>query len=194
MPSETSAAARRTRRARSTALAVAVLGGMLGGTSHAQPISRQEALEAAYPGAEFRTEQIFLNPEEQKQAALLAGVPVPSALVVRYVAIKDHEIVGRAYIDTHIVRTKKETLLVSLDPTGRVKRIDILAFLEPPEYSPSEAWRRQFSGRALDEQTALHRAIRTIAGATLTARAVTEATRRVLALDRVLAARKEPRP
>jgi electron transport complex protein RnfG len=194
MPSEARRHERRGRGRLRVACAAILVWGAVVKPLPAQPISREEALAAVYPGAQFRTEQIFLKPEEQQQAARLAGVAVPSALVVRYVAVKDQAVVGRAYIDTHLVRTKKETLLISLDAAGRVKRIDILAFLEPPEYRPSEPWRRQFSGRTLDEQTALHRAIRTIAGATLTARAVTEATRRVLALDRVLAAREEPRP
>lgn len=197
MPSDTDARDRRRAAVRPLVRRI-VWGGLLAVTTatalRSQMITRAEALAVAYPGAEIRTEQVFLRPEEQKQAAELAGVPIPSALVVRYLATQHSRIVGRAYIDTHVVRTKKETLLICLDAEGRVKRIEILAFLEPPEYTAPEAWRQQFTGRRLDDQTALHRAIRPIAGATLTARAVTEATRRVLALDRVLAARMERQP
>jgi Na+-translocating ferredoxin:NAD+ oxidoreductase subunit G len=150
------------------------------------PITREEALAAAFPGASMRAEKVFLTAAQQKQAARHAGVEVPSALVARYVATRDGQLVGRAYVDTHMVRSKKETLLVSLDATGRVKRIDVTAFLEPSEYRASDAWLRQYQDRQLDEELGLNRAIRPIAGATLTARATNNAVRRVLAIDRVL--------
>lgn len=152
----------------------------------AADISREEALAAAYPGATFRAERVFLTADQQKQAAARAGVEVPSALVARYLASKDGRVVGRAYVDTHVVRTKKESLLVSLDGEGRVKRVDVTAFLEPGEYEAPEPWLRQYGERRLDDDLAVSRAIRPIAGATLTARAANAAVRRVLAIDAVL--------
>ena len=98
----------------------------------------------------------------------------------------DTRIVGRAYVDTHIVRTKRESLLISLEADGRVKRIDVTAFQEPVEYLPSAPWLAQHEGRALSEDLRLNRVIRPIAGATLSAKAVTDSTRRVLAIDRTL--------
>lgn len=149
-------------------------------------ISRSEALAAVYPKADVRAEQVFLTPSQQKQVRTRAETDVPSALIARYVASRDGQVVGRAYIDTHIVRTKRESLLISLDAAGRVLRIDVTAFQEPPEYEAPEAWLRQFRGRALDDDLAVNRAIRPIAGATLTAREATAAVRRVLAIDAVL--------
>jgi electron transport complex protein RnfG len=154
----------------------------------ADGITREEALAAVYPGATVRAEQVFLTPEQQQQAAARAGGDVPSAFIARYIATQDGRVVGRAYIDTHIVRTKKETLLISLDADGRVKRVDVTAFLEPTEYKASDAWLRQYGNRRLDEELGLNRAIRPIAGATLTARATNAAVRRVLAVDAVLSA------
>lgn len=149
-------------------------------------ITREEALAAVYPGAEIRAERVFLTAEQKENAAALGGVEVPSALIARYLATRDGRVVGRAYVDTHVVRTKRESLLVSLDEAGAVERIDVTAFLEPPEYLPGSAWLGQYEGRPLADDLNLQRAIRPIAGATLTARAVTEATRRVLAIDRTL--------
>jgi electron transport complex protein RnfG len=149
-------------------------------------VTRDEALALAFPGASIRAEQVFLTPEQQKAAADRAGVAVPSALVARYVASRNGEVVGRAYVDTHTVRTKRETLLISVDAGGRVRRVDVTAFLEPKEYEAPDAWLRQFESRALDADLELNRAIRTIAGGTLTARSVSAAVRRVLAIDQVL--------
>ena len=159
---------------------------LIAATAAAADITRDEALALAFPGAAIRAEQLFMTPEQQKRAAAAGGVEVSSALVARYVATKDGQPLGRAYVDTSTVRTKKETLLISLDSAGRVKRIDVTAFLEPAEFHAPEAWLRQYRDRPLSEELGLNKAIRPIAGATLTARAVNAAVRRVLAIDQVL--------
>lgn len=151
-------------------------------------VTREEALAAVYPGATVEAERVFLTAEQTHRAAELARADVPSALVARYVVRRDGQIVGRAYVDTHVVRTKRESLLISLEPQGRVKRIDVTAFLEPREYLALEPWLRQYNAKSLDNDLALQRSIRSIAGATLTAQATNEAVRRVLAIDQVLEA------
>ncbi len=159
----------------------------------AQGLSREEALAAVYPGAEIRAEQVFLTPPQMKQVAVLAGTDPASALVARYIATRPSQIIGRAYVDTHTVRTKKESLLISLDAQGRVMRVDVTAFLEPSEYRAPEPWLGQYRGRALDDDLGINRAIRPMAGATLTARAANSAVRRVLAINEILRA-AEGRP
>lgn len=149
-------------------------------------LTREEALALAYPAATFSAERLFLTADQQKRAAAAAGVPIASALVGRYIAKTAGKVVGRAYVDTHTVRTKKETLLISLDAAGSVKRVDITAFLEPPDYQAPQVFLNQYSGRALTDDLRLQRAIRPVAGATLTANAVTDAVRRVLAIDAVV--------
>lgn len=150
-------------------------------------ITREEALAAVYPGAAVAAERVFLTRAQRTAIGELAGVDVESGLVARYVATKDGAVVGRAYVDTHVVRTKRESLLISLNADGTVKRIDVTAFLEPIEYLPSPRWLRQYDGRPLNDDLAVRRAIRAIAGATLTGLATNAAVRRVLATDRVLA-------
>jgi hypothetical protein len=149
-------------------------------------ISREEALASVFPGAEFKAERIFLTEQQRKDAANLAGVEVPSALIARYLALKEGNIIGYAYVDTHIVRTKKESLLISLDEKGRVKRIEVIVFMEPQEYQAPPEWYRQYQGRSLDEELNLQRAIRPLVGATLTSFAANQAVRRVLAIHQIL--------
>ena len=171
--------------ARCTVLAVLIVIGAAPATTFAQ-VTREEALAAVYPGASVQAERVFLTPEQQKQVQMRSGAETSSALVARYVASRDGKVVGRAYVDTHTVRTKKESLLISLDWQGRVMRVDVTAFLEPAEYQASEQWLRQYRDRALTDEVAVNRAIRPIAGATLTARAANAAVRRVLAIDEAL--------
>jgi hypothetical protein len=73
-----------------------------------------------------------------------------------------------------------------------VKRVDVIAFLEPPEFQAPAAFLGQFASRRLEGDLQLNRAIRPIAGATLTANAVTDAIRRVLAIDAALKATAVP--
>jgi len=166
-------------------LAIALL---LAAAAAAAEITREEALSLAFPGATLRAEQVFMTPEQQRRAGEYGGVEVSSALVARYVATKDGQVIGRAYVDTAIVRTKKETLLISLDTAGRVRRIDVTAFLEPAEYRAPEPWLRQYRDQVLSDDLGVQKAIRPIAGATLTTRAVNASVRRVLAIDQALQA------
>lgn len=152
----------------------------------AQTVSREEALAAVYGDANLSPERVFLTPAQVQQIAARAGEDPASPLVARYVATRNGETVGRAYVDTHTVRTKRESLLISLDAQGRVLRIDVTAFLEPTEYMAPEPWLGQYRGRALEDDLGIDRAIRPIAGATLTARATNSAVRRVLAIDEVM--------
>lgn len=145
-----------------------------------------EALALAFPGAAIERRTVFLTDEQMVRAAELAGQRPASAIVHPYVATHDGELVGTAYFDSHVVRTLAETVMVAVDAEGRVGRVEVLSFDEPPDYLPREAWYRQFDGRPLDAELELRRAIRPVAGATLTARATTDAARRVLALHRVI--------
>ena len=76
--------------------------------------------------------------------------------------------------------------MILVDPAGSIARIEILSFAEPEEYLPRQAWYGQFPGRKLDDELSLRRGIRPVSGATLTARATTEAARRILATHQVL--------
>lgn len=149
-------------------------------------ITREEALAAVFPEATVEAERVFLTQPQMARIGEMAGVEVESGLVARYLATEGGRIVGRAYVDTHVVRTKRESLLISLESDGRVKRIDVTAFLEPTEYQAGERWLQQYHQQALNDDLAVQRAIRPIAGATLTAGATNAAVRRVLAIDRVL--------
>lgn len=155
-------------------------------TPTAQVPTREEALAAVYPAATIRAEQLFLTEAQQTRAAALAGVELPSLLVARYIATRNGAAVGRAYVDTHTVRTKRQSLLIALNGDGKVVRVEITAFLEPSEFRAPEIWLRQYREKALSDALQVNRAIRPLAGATLTTRAVNAAVRRSLATDAVL--------
>lgn len=156
-------------------------------------LSVEEALALAFPEATTRRETLFLTDEQLRSARALGGVEISSALVTRFVATDaGGALTGFAYLDTHRVRTLPETLLIAVGADGRVARVEVVVFREPVEYMPREGWYRQYDGGTLDDELALKRGIRPVTGATLTARATTEAVRRVLAIHRVSAAESPP--
>jgi len=149
-------------------------------------LTREEALELAFPGCEVDRETQYLTRDERRRAADLAGAKVNSRLVVRYRS----DCGGVAYFDVHRVRTLAETVMVVVDSEGRVARLEVMSFFEPEEYIPRRSWYDQFLRLRLDSRLRLKRSIHAVTGATLTARATTDAVRRILALDQVL--RKDP--
>jgi hypothetical protein len=156
-------------------------------------LTPEEALKLAFPGAAVERKTAYLTEAQQKAARKLSGdEDVPSALVTYYVATKDGRLVGTAYVDTHTVRTMPETILVVVDPSGAIARIEVLSFAEPEEYLPKPHWYEQFHGKPLDDELSMKRGIRAVTGATLTARATTDAARRVLALHKVLQTGAKP--
>ena len=168
---------------------------LAGDTAWGQPgvVSRREALNTVFTGATITGDRVYLTVEQSEQIAALARDEVRTRIYARYVATRNGAVVGRAYVDTHVVRTKRESLLVSLETDGRVRRIDVTAFLEPPEYVAPERWKQQYYEKPLGDDLAIQRAIRPIAGATLTTHAVNAAVRRILALDQVLEGRGSER-
>ncbi len=153
-----------------------------------------EALALAFPECKVERETFYLSAEDVKKASKLAKSEVDVRIVRPYVARQKGVIVGYAYFDTHRVRTKKETLMIVVDPQQRLGRIEVLAFGEPDEYVPRGAFWAQYKGRRLDDDLALRRGVRGVSGATLTVRAVTDASRRVLALHQAVHGEPQPLP
>jgi len=162
----------------------------------AQTLTQDEALSLAFGGAEVERMTAYLDDEQLEEARALAGprVRIDRGVLSYYVATDDGSPVGVAYFDAHRVRTLQEVLMVVVDPRGRVERVETVSFREPPEYRAPDGWMTQFPGRRLDEELSIRGEIATITGATLTANAVTEAVRRVLALHAVIDPFGDTRP
>ena len=156
------------------------------GSAEESFISREQALAAMFPDSQIHSKTVFLTDDQIEEAQTLSGEEINSALVARYEIVEEGRLIARAYVDTHAVRTKKESLLIILDPDGNVVRIEVTASEEPPEYRATPEWYQQYHGKNLDEDLYVDRAIRPMAGATLTARAANQTVRRILAIDKAL--------
>ena len=149
--------------------------------------SQQEALALAFPDAErIESDTTLLSEEQLARVAAAARAKLDTRIARFYVGWKGDRVLGYAFIDVHTVRTLPEAFLVVLSPDGRVSSLRVLAFHEPLDYMPTKRWYEQFDGKSLEDPLRLGRDVHGVAGATLSARAVTKSVRRVLALHQIL--------
>lgn len=167
-------------------LAAALVAGTTPGPLCAALPTQDQALALAFPGAAFTRREHFLTEPQGRQVRNLSGVELSGLWIVAYEARKDGKLLGVAFFDTHRVRTLNETAMVAIGAEGRILRVEVVAFREPQEYMAKEAWKKQLEGHGLDPDFKLNRGIRPLSGATLTANALTDASRRCLAIWRVL--------
>jgi hypothetical protein len=151
--------------------------------AHARVFMTQEqALATAFPaGTKVVREKFFLTPQQLAAARKESGIDFDDQLIVRYSGNGAY-----AYFDTHRVRTLPETVMIVVKADGSIDRVDILSFDEPTDYFPKRRWIDQLLHRKLNDELALNRAIRPISGASLSGRAIVNASRKVLALHHVL--------
>ena len=150
-------------------------------------MTQADALASAFPkGTKVERETVFLKKSQLRQVRELSDQDIDQELVIRYVGRKGGKTVGYAYFDAHRVRTLPETIMIVVGPDDEIERIEILSFSEPMDYFPSRRWLDQFLGIPLGDELSVNRAIRPITGATLTGRAVTNASRKILSIHEVI--------
>jgi hypothetical protein len=149
--------------------------------------SRSEIANLAFPDCDrVETRDVFLSPEQRERIERAAGSALDGSLITIYEGYSGDRLVGYAMLDSHLVRTLPETLLVVLDASGSVTATYVMAFHEPPDYLPGDRWLGLFHDRRLSDDLRVGRAIVGITGATLSARAVVGSVRRSLAIYEVL--------
>jgi Na+-translocating ferredoxin:NAD+ oxidoreductase RnfG subunit len=156
--------------------------------------ARDEALEMAFPkGTTVERRTVFLTEAQLAEVKGRTGDEPASKMFSYYRGVApDGAVVGYAVVDSRVVRTMSEALLIVLAPNGEVQRVVLLAFHEPPEYGPSEKWLSQFGGRrATGDAWRVGHDVHGIAGATLTAHAARDAVSQVVVLHQLVMAPEE---
>lgn len=148
--------------------------------------SKNEAMELAF-GKNSTVELLSLFPDEQQTTKIeqLAKTKLDTGLLTLYAGKQNDKILGYAAIETITVRTKPETLMIVLTPTGELRNVYTLAFHEPPEYQPPERWFEQLYKRALADME-FNKGVDGIAGATLSTRADLNSVRKIMAVYQIM--------
>ena len=154
-------------------------------------LSQKQALALAFdPSLMVERKTAYLSEEQAERAQREGQVQIDSRVWTYYVGSSSRGVEGYAYFDTHIVRTMSETFMAVLEPHGEIRFVELLSFLEPPDYEPKPRWLGQFGGKSLSTDLMVRRGIRNITGASLTSQKLTDGMRRILAVHSLLHAEK----
>ncbi len=163
------------------ALAVAAAAAAAAPGEGAAPPRDEAVVRGLFPAAErVEARDVLLDDGAVARIERLARARVKERLVTFYTASKGGAPLGYAVIHSHVVRTKRETFAIAFEPDGRIRKISILAFLEPQEYRPSDRWLKQLEGKGAGDRLAVGDDLAPITGATLTARGIAEESRWLL--------------
>jgi hypothetical protein len=157
-------------------------------------VTLDAALARSFPGARIERRVLALTPADVKRVEARAHARCETRLIAAYVAWRGDTLAGAAYTDRRVVRTREALLLTSIGGDTTISRIDVLAFFEPPDYLPPARWLDRIRGHGEPATLAPGRDLPSIAGATLTSRAVTESARLALAWHGLLLEQGLPKP
>ncbi len=146
-----------------------------------------QAQAAIFPGAVLSAVPVTLTREQMDAIAAASGVrPLSPKLNVWQVAGG-----GWFIVDQVIGKHDLITYALGIGPDGTVRGVEILDYREAygGEVRMS-SWRAQFRGKTVLSPLSPGRDIRTISGATLSSRHVTEGVRRLLVTHRLALAAK----
>lgn len=157
---------------------------ILCGTAAAQVfLSQEAALERAFADADtVERHTLFLADSSVAQLSARARTPIESPIVVYYTGRRDGAILGHAFFETRVVRTKEAVVMTVISPDATVESVTVLAFFEPMDYLPIPRWLERFTGKALDDRLVPGQGVDAVSGATLTTRAISDMVRRALVL------------
>jgi len=146
-------------------------------------LMKKEALELAFPDADkIDKKSVFLNDNQINKLQKLSKSKINSRVILFHIGKKGDEILGYAVVDTHIVRSKSQTILVVLNPEGKLKYVEILAFFEPPEDKPTPVWLDLFKGKGGNDNIRVGYDLPNISGATISSNKTAEAIRKVITI------------
>jgi hypothetical protein len=160
----------------------------INGNSYAKVfISKDEALKLAFPDSDtIEKKAYFLTKAQIDSIEKLSRSKVDSKLFLFYIGKKDGKAIGYSAIDTHIVRTKSQTIIVVINPDGSLNYTEILAFFEPLEYKPTQNWINLYKNKKLSDGLKIGYDIPNISGATLTSNVTANAVKKILAVFEVV--------
>jgi hypothetical protein len=147
--------------------------------------SKTEALELAFGKATIENLSLFPDEEQSAKIQQLAKTKLDSGLFTFYVGKEGDKISGYAAIESETVRTKPETIMIILTPSGEVRGVHLLAFHEPAEYMPPARWFESLAKRDLDDMD-FKKGVDAISGATLSTRSALNSVRKVQAFYDVM--------
>ena len=146
-------------------------------------ISPFDALHAVY-GKEVKIEKknVLLTIDKAEIVYKQAKMKKGSKIFRTYRITKDNKPVAYGVLISRVVRSKDAAILYMISPEGVIDAVEVIAFNEPPEFTPSKSYVDQFKGKTANDTLRVGKDIPTVTGATMGARNVTDGARLALAV------------
>jgi len=146
-------------------------------------ISPFDALHATYGNdAKIEKKNVLLTIAKAEKVYKQAQMKKGSKIFRTFKVKKDKKIIAYAILVSRVVRSKDAAILYMISPTGVIESVEVIAFNEPPEFTPSKQYVSQFKGKTSQDTLRVGKDIPTVTGATMGARNVTDGARLALAV------------
>ncbi len=146
-------------------------------------VSPAKSMQLAFSlDAHIEKKNILLSKEQVDTVEKETKNKLKTKLYQIYKATKDEHLLGYGILVSQMVRSKNCVVMYHISADKILKSIEIIAFNEPKEYLPNQQWKKVFNTVSTLEPLYLSKQIPTITGATLSARAVTDASRTAFAI------------
>lgn len=141
-----------------------------------------KAIQEAFPDSDVQRKSVYLTAKAKQELEKKYQIVIPTRMNSFYIAKKKGKVIGFGIFDTHVVRSKEETIFVVFDAKGFVKNVRMISFFEPDDYLAQERWLRLFLGKSINDTITAGENIPVITGASLTTNKITDAIKRSLIL------------
>ena len=152
-------------------------------TSAKEGISLENIFKSAFSSSVTVGQKVMtLNKSEIRIVQKKAKAKLDSNKIRFYVVKNGSRVEGYGVLIVQRVRTKMAAILYLVSKESKIKSIEIIQFQEPSEYKPNQAWKNVFHGKGKKDNLFAGKGIPTISGATMSARAISDASRIALSI------------
>ena len=165
-------------------LPVAVLAGP---TAYAtEYLTVAQAQEQLFPGAQFGEQTLKFSGEQRDRIKAAAGVRQRGEEMKLWRAEKDGKLEGWLMVDEVIGKHEFITYATAIGADGKVIGIEIMSYRETHGGQVrNKSWRKQFTGKSVNDPFKLDQDIQNISGATLSCRNVMDGVKRLLVIQQM---------
>ena len=140
------------------------------------------ALKQNFGDYEIRKEKVFLTGSVIKELERVSKAKFESKIYSVYEARSNGIRIMSGILETHLLRSRTQTLFIVFDNKGRVVSTQVLAFYEPEEYVMSPKWFAQFKSKTINDKLQPGDDLIKVSGATISYNETASAIRRMATL------------
>ena len=140
------------------------------------------ALKFHFSKYDVSKEKIFLTTSVVKELEQVARSKFISKIYSVYEAKSNGRRMMSGILETHLLRSRTQTLFVIFDNKGRVVTTQVLAFYEPEEYIMSPKWFAQFKSKTINDKMEPGDDLAKVSGSTISYNETASAVRRMTTL------------